>query len=93
MSSSEMCHRAHVIAVPNAGPENVRSCILQHPRKLSDTIQVVFLTLVDTSNEDELQKALAEKLAKQTMAKNTPALRIRVQVVLKWAEHLAKVML
>ena len=89
--TSEMCHRAHVIAIPNAGPAAVRDCILEHPDELTETMQVVFMTLVDTTNLDEVQRVLAERLAKQKMAKNSPALRIRVKEVLKWAEHLSKV--
>ena len=78
--------RAHVIALPNVSQEEVRQCILRHPSKLSETLQVVFLVLVDTANPESVQNAVKERLIK-----DSPALKIRVKEVVKWAEHLAKV--
>lgn len=83
--TQQLCHRAHVIATPNTGPDMVRDCLLAHPDSLSDTLQVVFLVLVESDDP----KAIAE--AVQRMTKRSPSLHIRGREVVKWAMHLSKV--
>jgi hypothetical protein len=83
--TQQLGHKAHVIATPNTGPGLVRDCLLQHPDSLNDTLQVVFLVLVDSDNPD----TIAAKIKK--MVKNSSALRIRGWLVLKWAHHLCQV--
>jgi hypothetical protein len=78
--------RAHVLALPNVDQREVRRCILQHPKKLAETLQVVFLVLANPSDEESVTSGIRERLAK-----DSPALKIRVKEVVKWAEHLAKV--
>lgn len=81
----QLCHKAHVIATPNTGADLVRDCLLSHPDTLSDTLQVVFLVLVD-SNDPEVIAAAVDK-----MVKRSPSLQIRGREVVKWALHLSKV--
>ena len=82
----QYCHRAHIIATPNTGPDMVRNCLLQHPDKLSETMQIIFLTLVPNNIDPEKTRATILK-----MIKRSPALFIRGSVVVKWAVHLSKV--
>lgn len=63
----------------------VRDCLLSHPDTLSDTLQVVFLVLVDSNDPETISKAVDK------MVKRSPALRIRGREVVKWAMHLSKV--
>jgi hypothetical protein len=81
----QYCHRAHIIALPNAGSEKVRDCILQPTVALADSIHVVFLVLVESDDEDTIRKAI------QKMIKRSPALYIRGKLVAKWAMHLSRV--
>lgn len=86
-STRQLCHRAHVVAVPNAGADKVRDCLLPRLSDLSDYMDVVFLSLVDVSSDAEAQAAVKK------MAERSPALRIRGHEIVKWARHLAKVSL
>jgi hypothetical protein len=81
----QLCHRAHVIATPNTGPDLVRDCLLEHPSCLADSLQVVFLVLVDSDSPETIAAAVKK------MVDKSPALRIRGREVLKWAIHLSKV--
>lgn len=84
-NTRQLCQRAHVIAVPNAGPDKVRDCLLPRLEEVADYIDVVFLSLVDVNDEAEAAAAL------QKMANRSPALRIRAREVVKWACHLSRV--
>jgi len=81
----QLCHRAHVIATPNSGPDLVRDCLLRHPDELAETMQVIFLVLVKSSDQNEIEAAVKKMIAK------SPALQIRGHLVAKWAVHLCKV--
>lgn len=80
----QLCHRAHVIATPNAGADKVRDCLLEHPDTLAESIQVVFLVLVDVATPEALEAAVKKIISR------SPALRIRTKEVIKWAYHLCK---
>ena len=84
-STRQLCHRAHVIAVPNVGASKVRDCLLPRLCDVGETVDVVFLTLVDVNSDEEAAAALGK------MANRSPALRIRGQEVLKWAFHYSRV--
>lgn len=81
----QLCHKAHVIATPNTGPDMVRDCLLSHPNELSDTLQVVFMVLVDSLDEKVVANAV------KTMVSRSPSLLVRGPEVVKWAMHLSKV--
>ena len=81
----QLCHQAHVIATPNTGPNMIRDCLLAHPDSLIDTLQVVFLVLVESDDPIVISNAV------QKMVERSPALRIRGREVIKWAMHLSKV--
>ena len=83
--TQQLCHKAHVIATPNSGPDMVRDCLLSHPDELSDTMQVVFMVLVDSSDPEVVAKAV------KTMVNRSPSLHIRGHEVVKWAMHLSQV--
>lgn len=84
-NTRQLCHRAHVVAVPNVGPDQVRDCLLPQLHEMADMIDVVFLTLVDVNSDQEAQAALAK------MANRSSALKIRPREVVKWAFHLSRV--
>lgn len=84
-STRQLCHRAHVVAVPNVGADKVRDCLLPRLSEVGDMIDVVFLTLVNVNSDDEAAAAMAK------MAKRSPALKIRGQLVVNWACHIARV--
>jgi len=83
--TQQLCHKAHVIATPNVGADMVRDCLLSHPDSLRETLQVVFLVLVDSNDPEVVAKAVDK------MVQRSPALRIRGPEVVKWATHLSKV--
>ena len=83
--TQQLCHRAHVIATPNTGPDLVRDCLLEHPDKLADSLQVVFLVLVESDDPATISAAVKK------MVERSPALHIRGAEVVKWAMHLCKV--
>ena len=83
--TQQLCHQAHVIATPNTGPDMIRDCLLAHPDSLSDTLQVVFLVLVESNDPNAITNAVRK------MVERSPALRIRGREVVKWAMHLSKV--
>lgn len=84
-TTRQLCQRAHVIAVPNVGADKVRDVLLPRMRDIGDYVDVVFLSLIDVNNQAEAEAAL------QKMAKRSPALKIRGDVVVKWACHLCRV--
>lgn len=81
----QLCHQAHVIATPNTGPNMVRDCLLAHPDSLEETLDVVFMVLVDSDDPAVIEASI------KTMVDRSPSLRIRGKEVLKWAMHLSKV--
>jgi hypothetical protein len=84
-STRQLCHRAHVVAVPNAGADKIRDCLLPRIHDIGEFMDVVFLSLVDVNNESEAKAAI------KRMAERSPALHIRGVEVVKWAKHLSKV--
>lgn len=84
-TTRQLCQRAHVIAVPNVGADKVRDCLLPRMSDIGDYVDVVFLSLIDVNSQAEAEAAL------QKMAKRSPALKIRGDVVVKWAFHLCRV--
>ncbi len=79
--------RAHVLAVPNAGTDKVRDCLLQPLDALPNTIQVIFLTVVDMDDPVRRGEAI------RAMVDRAPALKVRGREVVKWAYHLSRVRL
>jgi hypothetical protein len=84
-NTRQLCHRAHVVAVPNVGPDKVRDCLLPRVNDMADFIDVVFLTLVDVNDDEEAQAALSK------MANRSSALKIRPREVVKWAIQQSRV--
>ena len=81
----QLAQRAHVLAIPNVGPDRVRDQLLPSLDSLPDLIQVVLLTLVDYKNPVAREEAI------ERMCARAPALSIRGPLVCKWAIHLAQV--
>ncbi len=84
-TTRQLCHRAHVIAVPNAGADQVRDCLLPRLGDIGEYINVVFLNLIDVNNDTEVQAALKK------CGDRSPALKIRGAEVCKWACYLSHV--
>ena len=77
--------RAHVVAVPNSGPDKVAECILRHPDELRNQMQVVLLVLPPGSENCTMEEQVSKLIDR------SKCLRVRKDQVLKWATHLAKV--
>lgn len=84
-TTRQLCHRAHVIAFPNASVDKLLTCLPPRLSTLPEMIQVVFLTMVSTDDDVALAAAVRK------MAGRSPALRVRGALIVKWAKHLRRV--